>query len=116
MKFVTILLINILCVNSYVLRHNNVTASGRDETFIPTEIISNYLNQHLSCHDVFLSISLTSTPDDREYFQEDLISNLVVHSKLENFTYNILNSADQMRRGNKNVFNLVLIDRSSLLM
>lgn len=115
MKYTIVLIFFCVCVKCNVLLHNNLITTDIDKTVIPTEIISNYLQKYLSCDEVFLSISLTSPNDDREYFQEDLISNLVVNSKLENFSYNILNKVDQSRRGNRNVFNLVFIDRSALL-
>lgn len=104
-----------LCCNCDISLHNNMKTSESDETIIPTEIIGNYLYKYLNYNEMFLSISLTSTTDDRDYFQEDLISNLMVNSKLENCTYNILDGVDPSRRGNMDVFNLVLIDRSASL-
>lgn len=86
---------------------------NKNDATVATEIISNYLHTYFECEEHFLSISSLSHNDNQKYFQRDIISNLIVHSKLENFTYNVLNKIDQKREGNKNVFNLVLVDRSA---
>lgn len=110
MKYLLLLFyLNFCCVNCSIL----LNVKNKNNVIIPTEIISNYLHKYLKCEEKFLSISSSSDSIQQKYFQEDIISNLIVHAKLKNFTYNILNKIDQSREGNKNVFNLVFVDKST---
>lgn len=111
MKYVLLFYLNVLCVKCNVL----LNEKNKNNANIPTEIISNYLRKYLHCEEKFLSISTSLEDDDQKYFQQDIISKLIVHSKLRNFTYNILNKIDQRREGNKNVFNLIFVDKSASL-
>lgn len=87
----------------------------QDETIIPTEIIGNYLHKFLSYNEVYLSIALSSVNIDQHLLQQNFVSKLMMDSKLVNFSFNILNTLDQSRRGNTDVFNLILIDGSESL-
>lgn len=113
MKFIFVLLIYILCVKCSVPL---TEIFEQDKTDIPTEIIGNYLHKYLSGKDVFLSIVLSSSTDAQHSFQQDIVSNLVTHTKLDSFSFNILKRLDRLRRGNTDVFNLILIDGSESLM
>lgn len=109
MNYIFILIIYSFSVKCNVLLSENVV---QNEAIILTEIIGNYLHKYLNSHGVFLSIALSSTSIDQRRFQLDLVNNLVMGTKLNNFSFNILNTLDQSRFGNKDRFNLVLIDGS----
>lgn len=112
MKYILLFYLNVLCVKCNILLNEN----NKDDANIPTEIISNYLHKYLYYEEKFLSLSSFSEDDDEQkYFQQKIMSNLMVHSKLENFTFNILNKIDQSREGNKNIFNLIFVDKSASL-
>lgn len=112
MKYIFSVLIYICCVNCSVLFGETFK---QDETIIPTEIIGNYLHKYLDYNEVYISITLSSSNNEQFSFQQDLVSNLITHTKLDNFSFNILNKLDQSRRGNIHVFNLILIDGSKSL-
>lgn len=86
-----------------------------DGTLIPSEIIANFLKTYFDSEEMFVSISLLSSNLDQKYFQTGLLKKLVTSSKFSNFSYNILNKIDQSRNGNKNAFNLILVDGSASL-
>lgn len=100
-----------ISVDCSLLLHKNL----EDETIIPAEIISNYLQKYVNCEEVFLSFSFSSSNVEQEYFQEDLFIHLMLDPKLENFSYNILDQVDQSRKENKHAINLILIDGSASL-
>lgn len=112
MKRIFILLFCVLRVECTVLLPKS---SGYDDTIIPTEIIGNFLHKYLNFRDVFLSIVLSSSNFDQQTLQQDLVSNLLMDTKLENFSFNILSTLDQSRQGNIDAFNLVLVDGSESL-
>lgn len=95
--------------------HRNVERVETNETHILNEIIANYLHKYFDDEDIFFSISLSSMNDEQNYFQENLIHELVVGPKFSNFSYNILQTIDQSRSGNRNVFNLIFIDGDASL-
>lgn len=82
---------------------------------MPVEIIGNYFHKFFACENMFLAMSLSSSSIDQRNFQQDLISNLVLHSKLDHATYKILDTLDQPRRANKKIFNLILTDEIASL-
>lgn len=112
MECAIFLFINFVCVYCSVL-YDNWGISETDKTIISAEIISNYFHKYVNSEEVFLSISFTSSTDEQEYFQEDLLKNLVIHAEFDNFSYNILDKVDQLREGNKYAFNLIIIDESN---
>lgn len=109
MKYELFLFINFVCINCSVL-YDDVKTLEMDKTIIPSEIISNYLLKYVNCDEVFLSISFSSRNIEQEYFQEDLLTNLMKQTKLSNFSYNILDRVDPYRKGNKYAFNLIFVD------
>lgn len=82
---------------------------------ILTDIISNYLYEYFNDGTYFLSISSSSSDLGQQQLHEDLSRNLLIHSKLANFSYIFLNGIAQSQPG-ENAFNLILIDRSSSMM
>lgn len=109
MKFI-ILFASLLCIKCSVILHQNIQTPNKDETIIPTEIIGNYLHKYLSSERVFLFIALASSNEQEKYFQQDFVSNLLLHSKLENFSYNILKGIGHPRQGNRKIFYLIFAD------
>lgn len=109
MSYLFILLIYSFSVKCNVLLPEKVV---QNEAIILTEIVGNYLHKYLNSHGVFLSIALSSSTTDQQRFQQDFVSNLVMDTKLNDFSFNILNTLDQSRLGNIDAFNLVLVDGS----
>lgn len=99
-----------LCIKCNVLLLQNGQIPEKDLTTIPTEIVSNYLHKYHYNGNVFLSIAIGSSNPMQQYSQEDFVSNLMLHAKLDNFTYNILDKVSQTQQGNKKIFNLILVD------
>lgn len=117
MKFVFISKMNnlfILLIYSFSVKCNVLLPEKvvQNEAIILTEIVGNYLHKYLNSHGVFLSIALSSSTTDQQRFQQDFVSNLVMDTKLNDFSFNILNTLDQSRLGNIDAFNLVLVDGS----
>lgn len=104
--FVTIF-IRVYCNCSLI---QNIYALNKDDSIIPAEITSNYLQKYVNYQEVFLSISFSSQNAKQEYLQEDLFIHLLKSTKLNNFSYNILECIDQSRKENKYALNLILVD------
>lgn len=113
MKRFIFVFVNILSIASSF--RENVEIIERNATIIPTEIISNYLHKFFSFEYFSLSIALSSSNLYQQYFQADLIEELVTNSKLNDYSFSILNKVYQKRIGNTNVFNLILIDEGDSL-
>lgn len=109
MKIIFILSIYVGCVKCSILLRG---IFEKEELIIPTEIIGNNLHKYLNYNEEYVSIALSSSSNDQHLFQQDLVSNLVTHTKLSNFSFNVLNTLDQSRRENIDVFNLIFIDGS----
>ena len=109
MDYIFILIIYSFSVKCNVLLAENFV---QNDAIILTEIVGNYVHKYLNSHGVFLSVALSSSSVDQQRFQQDLVNNLVMDTKLNNFSFNILNTLDQSRLGNIDAFNLVLIDGS----
>lgn len=115
-----ILLLNLLFIKCSGFRFENRTIFDIDEmdsnkAMVPVEIISSYLHEYLNPQKVYLSISYSSSNDEHKYFQEEFIAHLVKQWKVRNFSSNILYKIYQLRRGNRNIFNVILIDESASL-
>lgn len=110
MKCVVILIAFISFAQCCIKFNPNRYATEMDETVIPTEIVRNFLYKYLSHEQVSLSFVSMDSNVGRSRFQENLISNLVADPKLSNFSFNILKEVDQTRKGNTNIFNVVIID------
>lgn len=115
MKFVAVLFTYLFYVKCNNLLHANSYTLEKNETVIPTEIVSNILYKYLGHERVFLSFVSMDSSDGHSYLQNNLINNLVAHPKLSNFSYNILKGVDQIRQGNTNIFNVVIVDGSASL-
>lgn len=114
MKSITFLLIlNFLYIeNNLILPQNDESSQSRTNIII--EIAKNYLNQHISKRVSVLSIVLSSSTAEQNFFQAELVNELV-NTKTHQFSYTILNTLDQLRKGNRISFNLVFIDGTNSL-
>lgn len=120
MNYKISIIIHFVCVQSLVncncdILQRDVERFKTNATYIPIEIIANYLHKYFDDEEIFFSISLSSLNDETKYFQEDLIDKLVINPKFSNFSYNILHEIDQSRIGHQKVFNLIFIDGSTSL-
>lgn len=115
MKYIIYLMVDLSLIKCSLLSCSSVERLDLEEIIFPSEIIANFLKKYLDSEEIFVSISMLSSNYDQKYFQQDLLKKLVTNSKFSRFPYNILNKLDQSREGNKNVFNLILVDGSASL-
>lgn len=104
-----------MCVNCNLILYKSVkTLKVNNETAVLSEIISNYLLTYF--HDEKMSVSIvmssSSSKIHQSYLHEDLVENLMLNLNASNFSFNVLSNIDQSRLGNRNVFNLLIVDDS----
>lgn len=110
---IKLLLLNILCVNCNLILYKSVkTLKINNETVVLSEIISNYLFTFFHNEKMSVSIVMSSSSSNihQSYLHEDLVENLMLDLNASNFSFNVLSNIDQSRLGNKNVFNLIVVD------
>lgn len=110
------IIIIFLFIYFWSIECNFENISKDNDEIILTEIVSNYLYKYFINKDLFLSIVSSLSSLEKMHLHEDISSNLMVHSKLTNFSYSISNGIDEMQPGNMNSFNLILIDKSVSLL
>lgn len=97
MKSILIVLSSLLCINCNLL----LQRTKKENNIIPTEIVNSYLHEYFIDKRIFVSIYSSTTNEEQSYLQEDLITNLLSHTKRSNFSYNNWNSIYQPQRENK---------------
>lgn len=110
MKSIPFVFAIIICVESGLNNFTNLEPTNDDEVIVLTEIVSNYLYKYFYQQQVYFMIAKRSSNVEQQFFQEDLITKLVTGTKFGYFSYNFLEKVDQENRGNRNAFNILLID------
>lgn len=110
MKLVPFVFVYFLCVESGLNNFKSLEPIKDDEVIILTEILSNYLYKYFYQQQVYFLIAKKSSNVEQQFFQEDLIGKLVTGTKFGHFSYNFLGKVDQIQRGNRNAFNLLIVD------
>lgn len=110
MKLIMYFSVYFLYTKCNSLSNFHIENAENNETFIPLEIVSNYLQKYLSRKDTFLSITLSSSSAEQKDLHQDMISYLFQSTPIQGFTHNILDSVYQLRRKNRNFLNLLFID------
>lgn len=95
MKYILWLFVSLLWVECNSTALKSVNEPKNSQIYIPIEIVSNYFYKYFRNSEVFISISMSSSSEVQKYFQNDMITELVKHSRFSNFTYNILDTMDQ---------------------
>lgn len=112
---ITFIILNILCMSCAFSIQNGVQLLQKCETIIPTEIIGNYFHKYFKSAEVFLSISHKSLNIRQKDCQQNLIKNLLMSPKLDNFSYSIFDKISRPK-DNRQIIHLILIDRGDLLL
>lgn len=116
MKLCLLLAINFGCLSCKSILNQTVEVPQDNETYMPIEIVVNYVHKYISHKKMFLSITSHASNDEQKYLQEILVANFLKHPRIEQVSYNRLTSKiHQLRRGNTNVFNFIFVDGSDSL-
>lgn len=92
-----------------------IEQSSTDDSFILSEIITNFLLKYFSNEKIFISIVASPSQDSHDLFQSDFFENLFDDPALEEFPYNILQQLDDSVYDYRNAFNIILIDSHETL-
>lgn len=116
MNIQIILFFFILKMKFTLARYNFVIEqSSTDDSFILSEIITNFLLKYFSNEQIFISIVASPSQESNGLFQSDFFENLFDDPALEEFPYNILQQLDDSVYDYRNAFNIILIDSHETL-
>lgn len=85
------------------------------DSFILSEIITNFLLKYFINDPIFISIVISPSLDNQSSFQNDFFGTLFDEPALADFPYNILQKLDNSARDYRNAFNLILVDDQETL-
>lgn len=96
----------------YSMAHGNfkIEQSFTDESYILSEIMTNYLLKYFYNDRIFISIVFSPSRNNRNLFQSNFLENLFNEPALTEFQRNILNKLDESTDNHRNAFNLISID------
>lgn len=116
MNIQTILFIFILRMKFTVAPNKfGIQQSLTDDSFILSEILTNFLLKYFSDEQIFISIIVSPSQVSHSLFQSDFFENLFDEPALSEFPYNILEQLDESVDDHRNAFNLILIDNHEML-
>lgn len=89
--------------------------SPSENSAVLSEILANYIVKYFGDEEIFLSIILGSSNNERNHFHTDLFYHLFDNPNLKEFPYNVLYSLGNVAGGKRSAFGLILIkDTDSL--
>lgn len=92
-----------------------IERSKTNNTIILGEIIINYINKYFSEDKMFVSMISKSSKNDQTHFEAEFSDDLFSVLDQAKFAHNILDQLDNATYDNRNAFNLILVDDSSIL-
>lgn len=110
------LLFFIFCASFALNSYNNfdIEQSKSDESVILGEILTNFFIKYISDEQIFIAIILEPLQKEQN-FQQDLFVNLFDNAALTKFAFSISYALDEVIRGHRNAFNLILIENTKVL-
>lgn len=93
----------------------SIKRSKANNAIILSEIITNYIVKYFSKEKFFVSMVLKSSKNDRTHFEEEFFDHLFNDLDQAEFAHNVIDKLDNVTYDNRNAFNLILVDDSSIL-
>lgn len=96
-------------------RNFEIQPNEFNDTFILSQIISNYIRRYLSHELIFISLVHASSKKSFLRFHKELITDLFHNSNLTDFSYNTGSALFSRPRLRRNGFNVIFVDIVSLM-
>lgn len=93
----------------------SVERSKANNAVILSEIITNYIVKYFSKEKFFVSMVLKSSKNDQFRFEEEFFDHLFNDLYQAEFAHTVIDRLDNVTYDNRNAFNLILVDDSSIL-
>lgn len=86
-----------------------------DENVILRKIIINFLEKYFIDEQIYVSLLHLPCEKEQNQFQCDVLQDLYIDLEVAGFTYNVLNRLYNTTQGNRNSFNLVMVEDCAAL-
>lgn len=89
--------------------------SKANNTIILGEIITNYINNYFSEDEMFVSMISKTSRNNQSHVDEEFFNELFSVLDQAEFAHNLLDQLNNVTFDNRNAFNLIVVDDSSVL-